>query len=322
MPIDEAVRATGIGGTDIAAILGCDERRDAFSVWKQKRGELEREPPTPRMLLGKAFERGILQYYADLTGRELRYVDETLRHPSRPWMVYTPDALCIHEPRGVDAKFVSWDQRFRWGATADDIPAYIQAQAWWYMAATDLPVWDIAAVTSDGDPLFYTVERDGRIEAVMLAAAEEFYTRYLIGDETPALGASPETARWLKQAFPRHTAPKPRPATEPEVALLEEYAQARAEAKQTATEKTARENAIKFAIGDGAGLAWEHGVFTWKATKDTRNVRWEDLARGELVRSQRMPQLEFDELVKQYTDLRPGARRVYFRYDGAEADDE
>src|SRR5262245_18031397 len=49
MAIDEAVRATGIGGTDVAATLGVDDQRDLFDVWADKMGLVERAPATPLM---------------------------------------------------------------------------------------------------------------------------------------------------------------------------------------------------------------------------------------------------------------------------------
>src|SRR6516225_8971878 len=209
MALDEALRRASIGGSDIAAILNIDDYRDPYSLWVLKTGRAEAEPPTSRMLLGKAFERGILEFYANTTGRELRYLDITEQHPTRPWMVYTPDAVCVHEPRGVDAKLVSLDQRFRWGATSDEIPPRIQAQCWWYMAAMDFPLWDVAAVLTTGDPLFYTVERDMDLEAAMLEAAEEYWRRFLCGDEVPTPGATLATTNYLKRAYPQHFGAKP-----------------------------------------------------------------------------------------------------------------
>jgi predicted phage-related endonuclease len=320
VPIDEALRQTGIGGSEIAAVLDCDERRDRYSLWRLKRGELMPEPPTPRMMLGRHFERGILEYYAELTGRELDYSHSTTeRHPTRPWMVYTVDALVKNERRGVDAKLVSIDQRFRWGATADDIPAHIQAQAWWYMAALDYDCWDIAAVVTSGDPMFYTIERDQRVECAMLTAAEDYWRRYLVGDEIPEPGASLETARYLKEAYPQHFGERPARATAEQAMLLEEYAQARLEKTTAEIEKRSIENRLKAMIGLGVGLEWERGIFTWKTTRDRVSVDWKALAESLM---QGFSNEDRAAHRSAYAETKPGARRIHFRCDGADLEED
>ena len=68
--IDHAVRARGIGGSEIAAILGLDPRRDAYSVWAEKLGLVRRKPPHERMEAGKFLEQGIAHWYG-ISGESL-----------------------------------------------------------------------------------------------------------------------------------------------------------------------------------------------------------------------------------------------------------
>jgi predicted phage-related endonuclease len=309
--ITEAIRRRGIGGSEIAAILGVDDNHDAFGVWAKKKGGLSRTPATPRMRLGKAFERGIIGYYAELTGREVEFVDETFQDPARPFMVYTPDALCVHERRGVDAKFVSVDQRFKWGPTADDIPAYIQAQAWWYMAALDYDVWDVAAVVSDGEPRIYTIERDLKLEAEILRRAEEFWTRYIEGDERPPVGYSEDSRRWIHEQFPRHTE-RIREATEDEVAVLDAYSQIRFDEKVLGRQREQLENDLTKAIANAEGLTWARGKVTWKTPKESMVTNWKALA------DRLMGGYGPDDraaLLQEFTEAKPNTRRFLWKAD-------
>jgi predicted phage-related endonuclease len=295
--LSHELRKAGIGGSDVAAILGLDEYRDPFSVWAEKRGQYERPPATARMKLGKLFERGIIEYYSELTGRETRFVDETYRSESREWMVYTPDALCIHERRGVDAKLVAWDQRHQWGPTPDDIPARVQLQVRYYMAAMDYPLWDIAALLDMAEPLIYTFERDPEIEEAMLELCERFYRDYVLGDKQPPIGASDDSTEYLRQRFPR------------------QRTNLREDDKTITDERIKTENQIKLAIGEAEGLVWPHGRFTWKNTKDQMKTDWEALARS-LLRS--YSDLERNTAIQEFTASRPGARRIWFTCDDLE----
>jgi predicted phage-related endonuclease len=311
--VDTKIRAAGIGGSDVAAILGWDERRDAFGVWAAKRGLLEEITATPRMKLGKYFERGIIDFYSELTGRETVWLDETRRHPVYDFMVYTPDAVCIHERRGVDAKFVSWDQRHKWGATAEEIPARVQMQCHWYMAAMDYPLWDVAAFMGSDEPRIYTIERDAQFEEAILFLAEKFYRNYILGDERPPIGYSDESARYLRQHFPRHKL-NLRDADEREALLLEQYAQIREAEKLVNEERVQVENEIKLAIADHEGLVWPRGRFTWRSTKDSVKTDWEALARSLLSHY-----AEDDRvlLAAEYSAIKPGIRRIHFQCDEA-----
>jgi predicted phage-related endonuclease len=306
----ERVRPLAIGGSDIAAILGLDEWRDGFSVWASKTGRVSKSPATPRMRLGKLFERGIIQYYEELTGRETIFCDATSRHPERPWMAYTPDAICKKEPRGVDAKLVNWDQQHKWDRENQfKIPPHVQFQAYWYMAAMDYPLWDIIAVVGSDEPRLYTFERDLELEGEMLRRAEEFWTRYLVGSEQPPIGHSDESSRYLKERFPRNRSTM-REATPEEAAVLDKYAVARAVRKEAEDFSEDLENTIKRAIGDGEGLSWENGRCTWKSNKDRVTTDWETLA------AKLMESLSADERnakISEYTTTAPGARPFLFK---------
>jgi predicted phage-related endonuclease len=260
------------------------------------------------MRLGKYFEKGIISYYSELTGRETEFVDQTRRDPERPFMVWTPDAICRNEPRGVDAKLVSWDQRHLWGETSNDIPARIQCQCHWYMAAEDYWVWDVAALLGANEPRIYTIERDLEIEREMLARAEEFWKRHIIGDEQPPIGDSDESARYLRERFPRNMFDI-RDASPDEIVTLENYAIARMDRDAAQDEINLLENQIKLAVGNADGLTWPNGKFTWKRTKDSTRTDWEALA-GSLMSSLNDQERAIHKAA--FAEVRPGVRRIYF----------
>ena len=308
--LDHNLRRTAIGGSEIAAIFGCDTDRDAFSIWYAKKHPHDSYPPNDRMIVGKALERPIIDLYAYATGREVEFCDITSIHPQRPWMAYTPDALCVHERRGIDAKAVCWDQRSVWGETTDEIPFRVQLQAMWYMAAMEYEVWDIAALLGDGLPRIYTVYRDPEVERVILARAEEFYRRYIIGNEQPPIGTSDAARIWLQQAFPRHKSPDLREATAGEIFLLEEFVNIRTQQAGLKQRREWVENQIKLAIGDREGLIWADGRFTWRKQADKETINWENIARGLLA--QYLPDTEQQKtLIGIHTTIEEGTRRIY-----------
>jgi len=314
--LDHAMRKLGIGGSEVGAIFGVDGERDGFSVWAEKKGGMPRSEPSPRMIVGQKLEQGVLALYEHVTGRKTEYCNVTSQHPERPWQVYTPDALCVGERRGVDAKVVFWDQRRKWGATANDIPERVQLQAWWYISAMDYDAWDICALVGEELPRIYTITRDREVERVMLAKCEEFYRRYLLGDETPPIiqpGAAVD--RYLQHVFPTHKYPDIREATEEEAGALEEYAQIRIDYKELEGMKKRAEMLFKLAIGHQEGLQWANGKLTWRRTKDQTKMRWEGMAHA-LLNAYVKDEATRAEVYKQHEYVKPGGRRLRFEYDG------
>lgn len=83
-----------ITASDVAAIIGEDERRGALAVYAAKVGEVELEETRP-MRRGRRFEEAIAQEYADQTGRPVANLGEfeLTRHPSIPWLAATLDRI-------------------------------------------------------------------------------------------------------------------------------------------------------------------------------------------------------------------------------------
>jgi putative phage-type endonuclease len=305
-------RRTRIGGSEIGAVLGCDPYRDAHALWVFKRGFVEPGPPNIRMKLGLALEPGVLKLYADETGYTVTPGGHMCHHLTIPYMVYSPDGLIEGERRGVDAKVVAYDQRHHWGEDPDHVPAHLQLQCHWYMAAMAYDYWDLAVVFPGLEFRRYTVERDPVFEEWILERAEEYWQRYLIGDEEPPLGASESSRRYLEQRFPRNTRPI-RPATAEEITKLEEFGDLRSALKRLETAKDTVANELFREIGDHDGLSWSRGRMTWKLTKDTLRTDWESLADSVL---KTYAADERSALEHHFTETKKGYRRIYYRREG------
>jgi len=307
--LNESIRCLGVSGSEVAAVLGADERQDGFAVWARKKGGLQPGKPNIRMVTGKCLEQGVLKLYEYCTDREVRYCDETSQHPQRPWQIYTPDALCVNERRGVEAKVVAYDQRHQWGGGPDDIPARVQMQAWWYMSALDFNVWDICALIG-GEPVIYEIERDAEREQDMLARVHAWWERYIQGDERPPVGGSEDSGRWLKQTYPDVKHPDLVLATPEQVALLTEYVQLKVQEKEIRKQRGFLEAIFKDAIQDHEGLSWSEGKFTWKKTKDGKTVQWENMARGLLNQYVKDEETRL-AMTALYTVPKAGIRRIW-----------
>jgi predicted phage-related endonuclease len=321
--IDHKLRRQCITSTDVGPIFGVDAYRDAFEVWTEKHGHAPPWEPTPRMLLGKDLEQGIMQSYSRITGRPVVWNDRTMQNPTRQWMAASADAFVFRGEvleRVVDSKLVFWDQRRKWGPTANDMPEGVQLQLWWQMAVMECDVSDVVAWVGEDAPRIYEIERNREAERVVVAKCEEWHRRYVVGDEIPPISGSEASAAWLQQAFPHHKRPDMRQATEEEIALLESYALVR-ELQQTATSRRHEmENEIKLAIGDREGLEWPDGKFTWRRTQGKTTINWKALG-THLLLTRIKEEEEREALRAEYTKVEPGTRRIHFVCDALDISD-
>lgn len=176
-------RKAGIGGSDIAAILGMSRWKTARDVWLDKTDQVvDAEVVSWPMVRGTALEDPILGWFSDQTGIAHRKVGMQ-QHKEKSWMLVNPDAL-TDDGGLVEVKTTSFWLRDEW---ADGSADYAVLQGQWSLAVTGRShLWVIAAV-SDDEPVWERHERDEQLIGVMVEAAERFWFEHVQADVEPPL---------------------------------------------------------------------------------------------------------------------------------------
>jgi putative phage-type endonuclease len=128
-----AARANGIGGSEIAAVLGLSPYESAFSLWHRKKNLIAPVEESEEMYWGKEHEPAICRRFA----REHPDLDvtpaPTYCHPDRPWQIANPDRHA--GPDLFEAKTARDSEG--WGEEGtDQIPVHYRAQCLHYMDVT------------------------------------------------------------------------------------------------------------------------------------------------------------------------------------------
>ena len=145
-----ALRQTGIGASEIAAVAGLDPHRTPLDVWMLKRGLAGPFAGNEFTRWGDRLEAVIAGAYAEARGVLLDTRD-TLRHAGEPWMLATPDRVVLDsagaEERLLQVKNRGLRQADRWGEPGtDQVPDAVAAQCHWEMAVTGLALCDVAVL--------------------------------------------------------------------------------------------------------------------------------------------------------------------------------
>lgn len=172
-------RKTGIGGSDVAAILGLSKWRTPLQVFQEKRGEVASQPDNNAMRWGRYLEPVVRQAYADETGREVRVPTAMLRHPKHSFMVANIDGVTggdYEPPRLFEAKTARTAEG--WGEPgSDEIPQVYLLQVQHYMAVTAIAVADVAVLIGGSDFRLYEVPEDRELQEMLVEAEAEFWSR-------------------------------------------------------------------------------------------------------------------------------------------------
>lgn len=202
-----AARANGLGGSEIAAVLGLSKWESPLSLWLRKAQQIPLDDEDkPEMEAGRRLEDAICQKFADAheLGGRLQPAG-TYRHIGRPFMIANPDRF-IYDLDGyvsalLEAKFAIYDEE--WGEQGtDQIPPYYLAQTRWYLDVFGLDTCYVEVfVGSQGEFREYIVRADESDQAYLREAGGAFVQSVTAGERPPVDGHD-ETYRAIRALNP------------------------------------------------------------------------------------------------------------------------
>lgn len=176
-------RSAGLGGSEIAAVLGLSPFESRFGLWHRKHGDLGPVDETPEMYWGKTLEPVIRAEFERRADWYVRPTPGMYRHPERPWMIANPDAF-LYEDLGLtdldqpDAILECKLSMFGdgWGEDGtDQVPPHVRCQALWYLDVFDVETaWVVVFIASGLEIRIYEVTYDAEEAAELRQAAAEF----------------------------------------------------------------------------------------------------------------------------------------------------
>lgn len=259
-------RRAGIGGSDVAPILGLSPWKTPLEVYLEKIGEADEIEDTAAMRWGRNLEPVVLQEYADVTGR-LLMPSQFVRSEAHGFMLANIDAIAS-DGRIVEAKTARTAQGWGEPGTAE-VPDHYALQVQHYMIVTGARVADIAVLIAGSDFRIYTVEADADLHAMLIDAEREFWRRVVERDPPAATSVADAVARWGRAASAGVVSGTQhhRDAHARLLVLRDEIARLDEEADQIKAD-------LMGAIGDSGDTLAVDGVelVTWKLTKAPERI--------------------------------------------------
>lgn len=152
----DSLRANGLGGSEVAAIVGLSPWVSRFALYHRKVGTIGKQAVNSGMDWGHRLEGVVLDAFEERHPGLVRDVG-TYCHAERSWQIANPDALLDGEP--VDAKTADKNDAWKWGPSGtDEIPAYYRCQLIHYGDVLGKHRGHIALLLGGNDFRTYSIE--------------------------------------------------------------------------------------------------------------------------------------------------------------------
>lgn len=268
-------RRTGIGGSEIAAVLGEARWGDAGTVYAAKVAPVEDEESREWLEWGLRQEPVILEAYASPRYANRPRTDRDgrlLRSKEHPWAVCTLDGWthrCVKR-MPFEIKIDRWGDDW-----VDGVPSHYDLQLQHQMLVTGAEAASIACLIGGSKLVWADVERDERTIRKIIHAGESFWRRVEARD-------MPDTTdhRALASVFANESAGELDLSGVKWIALDAHLCEALEVAKRARVEADALKARIKRAMGTCTAARLDDGtVYRWKKTDSGKRI----LRRKEVV---------------------------------------
>lgn len=253
-------RTTGVGGSDMSAILGISHYATPLDIWLSKTGRNNPEKlDSWAIRKGNSLEKDLRQWFKD-THPDMECYDGTnlsLTSRHHPHMLASLDGY-LYDPAtesfGVlECKTANSYRAQDW--RDDDgnpcIPDYYACQVQHYLAVTGWNWGYVIADTSGVEPLIIRFERDEEDIAAIVNAAQNFWW-FVKSGEMPALS----NAEDVRKVYPEPTEQLEDLSDDDDLYdLMQSYAAAMRQAKEAEAKADSLKNQLIARIGPREGLS-------------------------------------------------------------------
>lgn len=276
-----ALRETGIGGSEAAAVLGCSPWAGPYNVWLNKTGRGSELPETSYMEWGNRLEAAILQAFEEKSGIRCQPT-AFCRHPTNTFMTATPDAFAMSDDGRfragiVEIKTANAFASHKWGqdgstvSSAEGSTGVCPINYYWQvahnMAVCDLDRGYLAVLIGGNDFRWYKIKRNREDEAHLVGTLGRFWTDYVATDTPPTIDDTPACRSYMDSMYSEDDGtllPEKEEINKIVLDLLSAYDNV----ESAESNRELLRNRLRDAIGKAAGVQTCLGVFTYKATRN------------------------------------------------------
>ena len=293
-------RRQGIGGSDIAAILGLSPYKTPFQLWQEKTGRFEPSfgpEQEERMHWGNVLEDVVARHYATQRGCKVQRINTQMHHPRWPVIIGNVDRVRVRVQEGSRARwdaeagrvlgadavlevktasaFAAQDED-NWGeAGTDQVPQHYWMQVQHYLGISGLPVADLAVLFGGQQFRTYTIAADVALQNDIFAQAADWWQRHVVADLPP----DPTTEAEARLAWKAHRNGTSVVADIKVAQAVQQLREVKGQLKALEEQEQTLRDTVCCAFGEAEILLWQgQKLATWKANKPSQKTDWPAVA--------------------------------------------
>lgn len=260
-------RKRGVGGSDVAAIMGLSPWKSPLEVWLEKTGRADSPDLSDResVAMGTELEGDVLEMYRRRhPDSRVQRVNAILVANERPWAQASLDGI-VRDPElgwGVlEIKTGSKESEWK-----DGVPIHYLTQVTHYLSVTGYPFADVAALIGDFGLHYhqYRVMRDEDDLQSVVESVDEFWSDCVEKDSMPPyVSELASEGKALHELYKRSDGEMAPADTVRADKLARLVLDLTAKVNEATSQKLSASNELKRLVGEHKGIITPDHVITW-----------------------------------------------------------
>lgn len=193
-------RKKGIGGSDVAAILGLSKWKSTYDIWVDKTTDvLQGEYSNESIYWGNVLEEIVAQEFSKQTGFKVRRNNKILQHPEYYWMRASIDRKIVGENALLECKTTSEYNKNEW--KDDEIPLNYILQCMHYLAVTGFEKCYIACLVGGRHFIYKEILRNEEVIKVLVEKERIFWQEHVEKNIPPEVDGSESCKKLLDSQY-------------------------------------------------------------------------------------------------------------------------
>lgn len=257
------VRKLGLGGSDMAAVLGLSPWRSPIDVWLDKTSDTVEEKESEPMYWGNVLEEVVAQEFAKRSGFKVRNNNFTLQSEEYPYLLANIDREIVGLDAGLECKTANAFKANEWDG--DNVPDAYYIQCQHYMAVTGKSSWWIACLVGGNTFHYKEIKRNEEVIAAIVDTGAAFWE--LVESKTmPAPDDTKQCESALKKLYQKSNGQSVElPANYGNMII--DYLEIKNQLSELETKKRGIENVMKDFLKDNEKATYGEHYVSWKSTK-------------------------------------------------------